>query len=86
VFAGDFDQRLPLFSGYGVLNLAANYEFKDWTLNVRMNNALDKQYSDFGARATVFGPPPNFASVPAESFFPAPERNVWINLRYRFSM
>jgi iron complex outermembrane receptor protein len=86
LFAGDFDQKLPLFPGYGVVNFAVSYAIEGWTLGARMNNVLDKRYSEFGARATVFGPAPTFASTAVESFFPAPERNIWFSARYRFSM
>ena len=52
-------------------------------MSARVNNVLDKKYSDFGARATLF-PPPTFAPLELESFFPAPERNFWLTVRYDF--
>ncbi|MDX1512586.1 MAG: TonB-dependent receptor [Gammaproteobacteria bacterium] len=84
VFSGDFDQvlgtRLP---GYTVLNLKTDYRHRNWTFEARLNNVLNKEYSDFGARATIF-PPPTFAPVNLPSFFPAPERNFWLGARLEF--
>ena len=83
VFSGDFDKVLGELPGYGVVNVASDVHHKGWTLSARVNNLLDNEYSDFGARATLF-PPPAFAPVELESFFPAPERNFWISLRYDY--
>jgi len=83
VFSGDFDHVLDELPGYGVVNLATAYRYKGLTLSARVNNLLDKRYSDFGARATLF-PPPTFAPVELESFFPAPERNFWLAVRYDY--
>ena len=83
VFSGDFDKVLGELPGYGVVNLATDVHFKGWTLTARVNNLLDNEYSDFGARATLF-PPPTFAAVELESFFPSPERNFWLTLRYDY--
>lgn len=84
IFSGDFDQvlgsRLP---GYTVVNLKTDYRYKNWTFEARLNNVLDKEYSDFGARATIF-PPPSFAAVNLPSFFPAPERNFWLGAKLEF--
>jgi len=84
VFSGDFDQvlgsRLP---GYTVVNLKTDYRHRNWTFEARLNNVLDKEYSDFGARATIF-PPPAFAAVNLPSFFPAPERNFWLGAKLEF--
>ena len=83
VFSGDFDKVLGELPGYGVVNVATDLHHKGWTLSARVNNLFDNEYSDFGARATLF-PPPTFAPVELESFFPSPERNVWVTLRYDY--
>ena len=83
VFSGDFDKVLGELPGYGVVNLATDVHYKGWTLTARVNNLLDNEYSDFGARATLF-PPPTFAPVELESFFPSPERNFWLTVRYDY--
>ena len=83
VFSGDFDKVLGELPGYGVVNLATNVNFKGWTLSARVNNLLNNEYSDFGARATLF-PAPTFTAVELESFFPSPERNFWLTVRYDY--
>lgn len=56
-------------SGYAVVNLTANYKLKpEWSLNVRANNILDKEY----ALATLFGTPYN-----------TPNSDVFIGLRWQ---
>jgi outer membrane receptor protein involved in Fe transport len=83
VFSGDFDRVLDTLPGYTVLNLKSDYRYREWTIAARVNNVLDKEYSDFGARATIF-PPPAFAPVQLASFYPAPERNFWLTATLRF--
>lgn len=83
VFSGDFDRQLDTLPGYTVVNLKTDYRYDNWTFEARINNVLDKEYSDFGARATIF-PPPTFTAQAVESFFPAPERNFWLSVRYDF--
>jgi len=83
VFSGDFDQVLDPFPGYAVVNLAAAYRYRGWRLAARINNLLDRKYSDFGSRATIFTPP-TFAATPVKSFLPAPERNFMIELKRDF--
>lgn len=79
VFSGDFDKVLGDLPGYAVVNVATNVRLKGWTLTARVNNLFDNEYSDFGARATLFGP-----TRILESFFPSPERNLWLTARYDY--
>ena len=83
VFSGDFDRVLDTLPGYTVLNVKSDYRYREWTIAARVNNVLDKEYSDFGARATIF-PPPAFAPVQLASFFPAPDRNFWLTATLQF--
>ncbi len=83
VFSGDFDRQLDTLPGYTVVNLKTDYRYRNWTFEARVNNVLDKEYSDFGARATIF-PPPLFNAQAVESFFPSPERNFWLGARLEF--
>ena len=84
VFSGDFNRVLTTeLPGYTVFNLKTDYRHKNWTFEARLNNVLNKEYSDFGARATIF-PPPTFAAVNLPSFFPAPERNFWLGAKLAF--
>ena len=84
VFSGDFNEVLDRFPGYAVINLKAAYRLHGWQLSGRINNLLDRAYSDFGARSTVFGPPPTFTVSQVKSFLPAPERNFMIELKREF--
>ncbi len=77
VFSGDFDNELGTLPGYSVVNLNTDYRYENWTFEARINNLLDKKYSDYGARASDAG-------TPVESFYPSPERNFRINVRLDF--
>ncbi|MCW8965035.1 MAG: TonB-dependent receptor [Gammaproteobacteria bacterium] len=58
--------------GYGILNLSARYQVKQWELAFRMNNVTDKQYAEFIADGFT------------RSYQPSPERNILITTGYRF--
>lgn len=77
VFSGDFDRQLETLSGYTVVNLKGDYRYQNVTVEARVNNVFDEEYSEFGARATR-----GASEVP--SFFPAPERNFWLSVRLDF--
>ncbi len=79
VFSGDFDKVLGELPGYGVVNLLSEVRRGGWTFAVRVNNLLDNEYSDSGARS--FDP---ITFAPVESFFPSPERNFWLSVRYDY--
>ena len=78
VFGGDFDRQLDTLPGYTVVDLKTDYRSGDWTFEARVNNVLNKKYSEFGTRASAF-PLPDVAS-----FFPSPERNFWFSARLEF--
>ena len=56
--------------GYALLNATVNYQFsKDWSVQARANNILDKQYTlgaDFGGE-----------------FYNTPGANLFVNVRYQ---
>lgn len=54
--------------GYTVANLSASWSRGHWTLQARLNNIADKEYSEF---ATFFG---------SRALYPAPERNFQLTL------
>ena len=54
--------------GYTVVNLAASWSRGDWTLQARLNNIADREYTEF---ATFFG---------TRAQYPAPERNFQFTL------
>ena len=58
--------------GYTVANLAATYQLRDWTLTARLNNISAKEYTEF---VTFFG---------TKALYPSPERNLMVNLSFRF--
>lgn len=60
--------------GYGVLNLSARYQRSSWDLQFRVNNALDKEYSEFISDATGI----------QRGYQPSPERNILVSLGYQF--
>ncbi len=80
VFAGDFDNELASLPGYGVVNIKAEYNIKDFTFSGRVNNVLDKQYSDIGQ----LGFDPNASFAAAEAFYPSPEINFLLTAAWNF--
>jgi iron complex outermembrane receptor protein len=58
--------------GYTVANLAATWTRQAWTLQARLNNITDKQYTEF---ASFFG---------TRALYPSPERNVMLTLSRDF--
>ncbi|MBK6961879.1 MAG: TonB-dependent receptor [Gammaproteobacteria bacterium] len=58
--------------GYTVANLAATWARRSWTLQARLNNVTDKQYTEF---ASFFG---------TRALYPSPERNLMLTLSRDF--
>ena len=83
VFSGDFTNALGELVGYTVLNAKAQYQYRQYKLELRVNNLLAEEYSDFGARIDLF-PAPLFTATPTETFFPSPQRTFWFTLSARF--
>jgi iron complex outermembrane receptor protein len=79
VLGGDFDNRFDALGGYAVVNLVGRYDAGPWRLTLRVNNVLDKRYSDTGA----VGFDETFAL--RDAYFPSPERNFWLSARYDFA-
>ena len=80
VFAGDFDNVLSKLPGYGVMNLKAEYNVRNFTFGGRINNIFNKQYSDVGQ----LGYDPNNFFAPAEAYFPSPEINFLLTAAWQF--
>jgi len=80
VFAGDFNNVLSRLPGYGVVNIKAEYNVSDFTFSGRVNNVLNKQYSDVGQ----LGFDPNASFAPAEAFYPSPEINFLLTAAWNF--
>ena len=84
VFGGDFNNELETLDAYEVVNAHLSYVVKNWVLGFRVNNLLDKEYSEIGNQFTSFGPPPTFDQVSEPSYFPSPERNFWLSAKVNF--
>ena len=79
VFAGDFNNVLGRLPGYGVINLKAGYDYRDFNFTARVNNLLNKKYSDVGQLSFD---PNTFAA--AEAFFTSPEINFMLTAAWQF--
>ena len=77
---GDFDNTLSRLPGYGVLNIKAGYQVSDFTFSGRVNNVLDKKYSDAGQ----LGYDPNAGFALAEAYYPSPEINFLLTAAWNF--
>lgn len=76
VLGGDFNNDFRKLDGYAVVNLRARYRWQRWQASARVNNVLDKAYSDEGA----VGFDESFTL--RDAYFPSPERNYWFTLQY----
>ena len=74
VLDSDFSNSSPKLASYSVSNLFATYKINNWTLNTRINNLFNKKYSEIGS-----------ASWAGDAYNPAPERNFWAGVSYRFN-
>jgi len=66
----DYANALDKLPAIAVLNLNARYRVKHWTFSARINNVMDKKYSDYAT---------------SSYYYPAPERNFRFALRYEFN-
>jgi len=79
VFGGDFDNVLGRLPGYGVINIKAGYDYRDFNIMARINNLLNKEYSDVGQ----LGFDPNIFAA-TEAFFTSPEINFMLTAAWQF--
>jgi len=82
VFGGDFANAFAELPGHVVGNLNLAYDYRQFRLSVRVNNLLDKGYSDSGNIGFDFRVP--FPSPQAETYFPAPGRNLMLSVQYSY--
>jgi iron complex outermembrane receptor protein len=78
VLGGDFSNSFEQLPGYGVLNIGSQFSSGPWQIGLRIDNLLDKEYSNSGS----VGMDSSFTNRAA--FFPAPERNFWLTLNVHF--
>ncbi len=77
--SGDIGNSTAKVAGFTIMNLLADYQRGPWRLTARVDNLLDKEYSEFAGRvyrATTFA----FET----GFFPMPERRGMLSLSYNF--
>lgn len=79
VFSGDFDNVLAKLPGYGLVNIKAAYHYKNFTFSGRVNNVLNKAYSDAGQLGLD---PVSFDA--REAYFPSPEINFLLTAAWEF--
>lgn len=79
VASGDIQNNFALLPGYGTGNLYMRYHNGAWNINARINNILDKEYSD--SAGVGFNPGTGNMET---GFFPAPERNFMLTVGYEF--
>ena len=80
--AGDLTNSFEQLDGYTILNMNINYQHKNWSAGLRINNLTDKKYSDFSATAYNAAIPPIGATDIA--FYAAPERNISLSVQYAY--
>ncbi len=80
IFDGDFSNSFSGLPGYVVSNANVSFRYQAFTISLRVNNLLDKKYSDAGGIGFDFRT--DFRQ--AETFFPAPERNFMLSLQYNY--
>lgn len=68
----DLANSVDSTGGYSVINLIGRYGLDRWTLQARLNNITGKEYTEL---VTFFG---------TRAYFPSPERNFSLSLRYDF--
>ena len=79
VFAGDFDNVLGRLPAYGLINIKAGYDYRNFSFTARVNNLLNKAYSDVGQLSFD---PNTFAAT--EAFFTSPEINFMLTAAWQF--
>ncbi len=74
-FEGDFANGFEKQDDYRVFNLKVKYAWQKYTAFLDLNNVFDEQYSPYGV----------ISSFPVEpAFYPAPEFNLFVGLRYDY--
>ena len=79
VFSGDFNNELARLPGYALVNLKGEYNYRDFSFSARINNLLNKKYSDVGQLSYD---PNTFMAT--EAFFTSPEINFMLTAAWQF--
>ena len=73
---GDFANAFPELEGYGIVNLAGQWRQAGWRIALRVNNLLNREYSEVGA----VGFDETYAT--RAGYYPSPERAAWVTVSY----
>lgn len=79
IAVGDFFNTTPVLPGYALVNMHLKYEQGPFRLGLKINNLLDKEYSDNAQQG--FRPP---FFIPETVVFPAPERNFMLTAGFQY--
>jgi iron complex outermembrane recepter protein len=77
---GDVGDDFPHLPGYGIGNMNLRYDNDNLSLSAKVNNVLDKEYSN--SAATGFNE--NIGFAVDTGFYPAPERNFMLTIGYQY--
>ena len=78
VVSGDFNNDLDKLPAYTLLNLGGSYRQKNVTYRLRINNLLDKTYSEYAT--TAYNPYPTLDTA----YYPSAKRNLMLTANIRF--
>jgi len=82
VLGGDFTNTFAALPGHVIGNVAISYQHDQFSMSLRVNNLLNKQYSDAGNIGFDFRQP--FPSPQRETYFPMPGRNLMLSVQYNY--
>lgn len=71
--ATDYSNSVEILPTLTLLNLQLQYKSTNWLTSLRINNITDKKYVSYASSSAFF-----------ESFYPAPDRNISLKVRYNF--
>lgn len=94
VLDSDYENSFGKLDDYTVASLAANYELNNWSIIAKINNLFDRKFSEYGTLGnsgaettpTAHGQcqAGSWGTEECPAFTPAPERNFWIGIKYKF--
>lgn len=79
VFSGDFNNQLSRLPGHGIVNFKAEYTAEDFVLSGRINNVLNREYSQVGFLQLN----PDMLFNESEAYFTSPKLNVLITASWK---
>jgi iron complex outermembrane receptor protein len=75
-FESDFPNAFPEQDDFVVFNAKFKYTWKKWTAYLDINNVFDEEYSEFGVLS--------LGSPVEPAFYPSPERNFLVGVRFDY--